>query len=158
MIFPIWWFFIYPFLWIIALPANFIIDSLALLLIAYCWNLKNIKKLYKSSILKVWGFWFLADIIGAWFLFLGVNLDDFLWLSYKITNAIAYNPRENWFALIWTIIALLISWWAIYWLNYIWNFSNLQLAPNQRRYLALRLAIFTAPYLFLIPLHWLFKY
>lgn len=70
MIFPLWTLFFLPPAWLVVLPANFVIDSLVFRLAAKVSKLQGVASLYKKSILKIWGFGFLADIIGAAFLFL----------------------------------------------------------------------------------------
>lgn len=75
VIFPIWMLFFLPPVRLVILPANFVIDSLVFRLAAKVSKLQGIASLYKKSILKIWGFGFLADIIGAGFLFLAFALE-----------------------------------------------------------------------------------
>ncbi|MDO4714625.1 MAG: hypothetical protein Q4B28_08600 [bacterium] len=75
VIFPIWMLFFLPPVWLVVLSANFVIDSLVFRLAAKVSKLQGIASLYTKSILKIWGFGFLADIIGAGFLFLAFALE-----------------------------------------------------------------------------------
>lgn len=65
LIFPIWMLLLFPMSWLFILPANFIIDSLVLLISLYLLKQSTIKIVYKQVILKIWGFGFLPDLIGA---------------------------------------------------------------------------------------------
>lgn len=66
LLFPIWMFFIWPsVLWLILLPANFVIDSVVLLLTMYALHLENRISLWKKSIVRIWLIGFLSDFIGA---------------------------------------------------------------------------------------------
>ncbi len=155
MIFPLRSFFIFPPLFLVSLPANFVIDSLVLVLAGIFLKLKNLKTIYKKSIWKIWGFGFLADALGAGFLLLSELIEDRFWVPYSFTSAINYNPWEHWFSLVWTMIGLGISAFLIFYFNQRWSFSKTDLTAQEKQTLAILLAIFTAPYLFLIPLHWI---
>ncbi|MBM6861976.1 hypothetical protein H9X78_16220, partial [Clostridium saudiense] len=69
VIFPIWMMWIFPPLALLALVSNFVIDSIVILAAFAIFKLASstglsIGQLYKKSILKVWVFGFLADIVG----------------------------------------------------------------------------------------------
>lgn len=139
ILFPIWFIVLIPVSWLVILPGNFIIDSLVLLITMRAIGIVGKKEMYKKSILKVWGFGFLADIIGAAFLFLtmwvfelAVSGEDYLYLA----------------------IAVLISAIFIFIFNYKISFKGYD--RNTRFKMALSLAILTAPYTFLIPLDWIY--
>ena len=92
VIFPIWFMIIFPTVWIIILPANFIIDSLVLLISLKILKSVSIKRVYKSSIFKVWIFGFISDIIGSLLLILTQLIpqnNDFIG---KVINSVALNP------------------------------------------------------------------
>ena len=139
ILFPIWFLLFIPITWVVVLPANFVIDSLVILITMKMIGVKFKKRMYKESILKVWGFGFLSDIIGAAFLFvtmwileLAVPGEDYLYLA----------------------IAVLISAIFIFIFNYKISFKGYD--RNTRFKMALSLAILTAPYTFLIPLDWIY--
>ncbi|MBB1578449.1 MAG: hypothetical protein HG424_000470 [candidate division SR1 bacterium] len=131
---------------------NFLIDSVVFLLAAKTLKLPNLKNIYKKSIWKIRGFGFLADIIGAIFLFLSNYIKDRLELPDAFLVGVNYNPRGHRVSMLWTIIALLISGFLIFYFNYRWSLSEANLSDQDKRKLALRLAIFTAPYIFLVSL------
>lgn len=162
LIFPIWLLWLFPITWIIVLPANYLIDTLVLILTMKYLTLENIKLKYKSVIVKVWLFGFLSDFIGTVAMFMA-NIIDFdyntqigKWWYENITNAVSYNPFENIYAVLWVICCILITSFFIYLFNYKISFKNLEIEDNNKRKLALSLAIFTAPYLFFLPTQWFY--
>ena len=150
--FPFWSLFLFPPFFLLSLPVNFLIDSVVFLLAAKTLKLPNLNNIYKKSIWKIRGFGFLADIIGAIFLFLSNYIKDRLELPDTFLVGVNYNPRGHRASLLWTIITLLISGFLIFYFNYRWSFSEINLSDQDKRKLALRLAIFTAPYIFLVSL------
>jgi len=150
--FPFWSLFLFPPFFLLSLPVNFLIDSVVFLLAAKTLKLQNLKNIYKKGIRKIRGFGFLADIIGAIFLFLSNYIKDRLELPDTFLVGVNYNPRGHRASLLWTIITLLISGFLIFYFNYRWSFSEINLSDQDKRKLALRLAIFTAPYIFLVSL------
>ena len=150
--FPFWSLFLFPPFFLLSLPVNFLIDSVVFLLAAKTLKLQNLKNIYKKSIWKIRGFGFLADIIGAIFLFLSNYIKDRLELPDTFLVGVNYNPRGHRASLLWTMTTLLISGFLIFYFNYRWSFSETNLSDQDKRKLALRLAIFTAPYIFLVSL------
>jgi hypothetical protein len=128
-----------PLAWLIVLPANFIIDSLVILLTMKHLGIKFKKTMYKRTILKVWSFGFLADIIGAAFLFLTMFVFEL-------------GSRGD--ELYLTIPATLIAGILIFILNYKISFKDYD--KSVRFKMALNLALLTAPYTFMIPLSWIY--
>lgn len=138
VLFPIWMLLIIPTAWIAVLPANFIVDSLVLLITAKKIGILE-KGIYKKHILRVWIFGFIADLIGAGILLGSLYIfEDF------------FRGDE----LIITLPAMLVSAVMIFLFNYRFSFSELDKGARLR--MALSFAIFTAPYTFLIPLNWIY--
>ena len=138
VLFPIWMLMIIPTAWIAVLPANFIVDSLVLLITAKKIGILE-KGIYKKHILRVWIFGFIADLIGAGILLGSLYIfEDF------------FRGDE----LIITLPAMLVSAVMIFLFNYRFSFSELDKGARLR--MALSFAIFTAPYTFLIPLNWIY--
>ena len=150
--FPFRSLFLFPPFFLLSLPVNFLFDSVVFLLVAKTLKLENLKNIYKKSIWKIRGFGVLADIIGAIFLFLSNYIKDRLELPDAFLVGVNYNPRGHRASLLWTIVALLISGFLIFYFNYRWSFSATNLSDQDKRKLALRLAIFTAPHIFLVSL------
>ncbi len=137
--FPIWMILLIPTAWMVALPINFIVDSIVILISMRAMKIANKKTLYKKSILKVWIFGFIADIIGALCIFGAMYF-------FKL------DIRGD--ELFLTIPALLISAIFIFIFNYAISFKSYEKGTRLR--MAMHLAIFTAPYTFLIPLNWIY--
>lgn len=137
LIFPVWLLFIFPIAWLVIVPANFIVDSLVLLLGMIKINIIDKKGFYKKHIFKVFIFGMLADIIGALYMFLMMFV---------------FETAERGDELYLTIPGLLISLVMIFVFNYFITFKDLE--KKERFKLALIIAIVTAPYTFLIPINW----
>ena len=148
VLFPIWFLILFPITWLVILPANFIIDSLVLIISMKLLKTIKIKETYKSTILKVWGIGFASDFAGAGILFLGAE-GPRQWREYL--NSISWNPFDNWYAVLYVTFAVIISGILIYLLNLKLSFKNLDMEQRNKRILALALAVFTAPYIFLYP-------
>lgn len=140
VLFPIWLILIFPPVIFLLIPGNFIIDSIVLLITLKCLK-TSIKETYLKTIIKVVITGFLSDIIGALFLVLGLFLPDI------ISQNIPWNPFNNILSVLYVIIAILISSLSIYFINKKWSFKD---NPN-KHIISLALAIFTAPFLFLVP-------
>lgn len=165
VLFPVWMLMVFPAAWLVILPGNFLIDTVVLLLCMKALHLSGKKQLYRQTIGKVWGFGFLADLIGALFLLLVLLIDalaDYesafgLWWYEHMTNAVCLNPFENAFSFLWVTAAVLISAVLIYVFNYHISLKKTALSRTQKKRIALCLAIFTAPWLFYLPSIWLYR-
>lgn len=69
LIFPMWGIYFYailfPYFFVLLLPANFIVDTVMLLLLFFLFKVPEKKELYRKGIWKAWGFGFLADFLAA---------------------------------------------------------------------------------------------
>lgn len=164
VIFPVWLLLLVPTVWLVALPANFLFDSLVLLLAFHVLKLTERKALYKQAILRVWGFGFLADIVASLLLLLtqviggsGADSPVRRWFSDNIVGPVAYNPFANPFALIIVLIAVAAAGVLIYFFNVKFALRRWPVEDWQRRKTALLLALLTAPYTMLIPAAWLYR-
>ena len=148
-IFPLWMLLILPKLWIKALPAVFILNTLVFFVVIKCLKEKDIFKCYKKNILKLWLFNFIGIIAGSIILVLLQLLptsNDFI---SKFVTALVYNPFNNLFAIIVTLFVILISAFMTYKLNIKITFKDTNII-NKKKF-AILIAIFTAPYLFFYP-------
>ena len=164
IIFPIWLLWVLPPMWLFILPANFVIDFLVLSLSMKRLGIAQaeVKAKTKTVILKTWVLGFVADIIGSVFMYVPTLLGDCFgyasdfgswWQDALITPAML-SPFDSVFAVLWVLICILIAGVCIYFFNYKICFKSLELEPAIARKLALSMAIFTAPYLFLLPTTW----
>ena len=166
VLFPIWFLIFIPLLWVIVIPANFIIDSAVLLLTLVVLKKKyapelSLKEIYLGSIWIVWLFGFLADLAGALALLLCTYLmpDSGTfgeWWYHNITTPLSRNPFSGW-GLIVMLLMIALSGVLIYLLNYYVALKKVLPDGILRRKTALSLAIFTAPYTFLLPSYWFWQ-
>lgn len=139
VLFPVWMLLLFPQVWLIVLPGNFIIDSLVFLISMRVLKITLKKQWYKKHILQIFAFGMLSDLIGAASL-LGVMM------------AFEIGVRGD--ELYLTVPAMLLSAGMIFVLNYFVTFRKAD--RELRMKLALIFAIVTAPYTFLIPTSWLY--
>ena len=141
VLFPVWFLMLLPQLWLVILPGNFLIDSLVLIISMYALKTPEKKVFYKQHILKIFLFGMLSDIIGAAYLFLMAFVFE---LGIMGDELYLTGP------------ALLLAAGMIFVLNYFVTFKKEE-APLRLR-LALIFAIVTAPYTFLIPSSWIYRF
>jgi hypothetical protein len=154
LIFPIWLLWLIPITWIVVLPANFLMDLAVVVLTMKYLQVQDIKQNARSVILKVYIFGFFSDFIGTVLMFTS-NIIDFnyetelgKWWYKNISNAVSYNPFESVYAVLWVTVCVIITAIFIYLFNYRYCLKKSNLNDDQKKKLALSLAIFTAPYLF----------
>lgn len=149
VLFPIWFLFLFPQLWFVMLPANFLIDSLVVYLSARHQKLEGKLLLWRGSILPVWLIGFAADLAGAGLtvlLYFGCcNLET---MGIDIPNLILF-PWTTLVAIPGTALAGVL----IYYLNRRFSFRKSGLDAAAIEKLCLHLAVFTAPYTMLIPIY-----
>lgn len=160
IIFPIWFLLFLPPVTMITLIGNFIIDSLVIMACFFVFRLGNIqnnlKTFYKKSILKVWVFGFLADIMGAAILFLLGIFGDFLGLPNELITGINYDPFSHPAAVAIIIFSMLISAVFIFIFNYKFTFKKQIEDKKLRLKVAITIAIVTIPWTFLLPTKWFY--
>lgn len=139
VLFPFWMLMLFPQIWLIVLPGNFLIDSLVLVIAMRVLKMEKHKWFYNRHILPVFGFGLLADVIGS---------------AYMFLTAFVFELGRMGDELYITVPALLISAAMIFILNYFVTFRSLDKPVRWR--LALTFAIVTAPYTFLVPSSWLY--
>lgn len=139
LIFPVWLLRVFPLMWLIIIPGNFIIDSLVLIISMYILKIDSKKQFYKKHIFKVYLFGMLSDLIGVAYMFL-------LMFVFQTVN------RGD--ELILTIPGVLVSASLIFIFNYFISFRKID--KKERIKLSLIYAIITAPYTFMIPLDWIY--
>lgn len=160
LIFPIWLLWLFPLTWIVVLPGNFIIDSLVLLLTLKVLKINDKKNIYKKTILKVWGFGFLSDFIGTVIMLVPELISSNIpasfrdWWYKNLSSPVSYSPFDSIYSIIWVVVSIIITSFFIYLFNYKISFKKLDIEEISKKKLALSLAIFTAPYLFLLPTMW----
>ncbi len=139
VLFPFWMLLLFPQMWLIVLPGNFLIDSVVLLISLLILKIGDKKQWYKQYIFKIYAFGMLSDIIGS---------------AYMLFLMIVFEVGRMGDELYLTIPALIISAVLIFVFNYFITFRKLD--KKLRFTLSLIFAIVTAPYTFLVPSSWLY--
>ena len=146
ILFPMWLFYLLPTgVWLIILPANFLIDSLVLYFGGRYLHIKILVKLWKRCIFRIWVIGFISDILGA-LLILAVAL---------LVDKICHEWNTFYFpgATLIAVPGVLLSAVSIFFFNRRFAFVNTDLDDRIINKLCWILAIFTAPYAMLIPLY-----
>ena len=133
VMFPSWFFYFFPVAWVLILPVTFAVDSLVIL-----------GGIWKKHILPVWGFGFLADLLGA-----AVTFGIYLLTAESTSMNVHFFPGATLISSPGVVVAGVL----IYFLNKKVTFRRSELDPGAIHRLCLHLAIFTAPYTMLIPLY-----
>lgn len=162
VIFPIWFLLFFPPVIILTLVGNFIIDSLVIVACFFAFKLaiigNDLKTFYSKSILKVWIFGFISDIIGAAILFMLGILGDSFGLSYEMIHGINYDPYSYPWAIVAIVLSMLVSAVFIFIFNYKITFKEVIDDKKLRLKVAIALAIVTMPWTFLLPTKWFYYY
>ena len=139
VLFPLWMILLFPQMWLIVLPGNFLIDSLVLLASMAFLKISEKKLFYKKYIFAVFSFGILSDIAGSALLFL---------LCFVLE--LGHMGDELYL----TLPAILLSAAMIFMLNYYITFKKVD--RKTRLTLSIIFSVVTAPYTFLIPTSWLY--
>ena len=159
LLFPMWLLWAMPPFIIACGVGNLLIDAAVLLITEKCLKVKQSFKKNASSIFKAWGLGFVADFVGAGFLFaissilyaLGTSFEGLAYLNDNVRLSVDYDPFANVFALLLTILAIAISGVCIYFFNKKISLKKIDMTERQKRIVSLIMALVTSPYLFLIP-------
>ena len=139
VLFPFWMLLLFPQVWLIVIPGNFIFDSLVLLISLLALKITDKKLWYKKYILKIYALGMLSDIIGS---------------AYMLLMMLVFEVGRMGDELYLTFPALVISAALIFVFNYYITFRKIE--KKLRCKLALIFAVATAPYTFLVPSGWLY--
>lgn len=162
LIFPTYMLFAFiPILWLVSFVGNFVIDTVVVL-ITYLFLFKSFDfKFYKKHILKIWILGFVADIIGVFYLSaVSIATDPSYYESPKniaesILSGIYLATNHSVFDSFWSFAfvfsGVILSAVFIFIFNYYVILFNSGLTKQQIRTISLSIAVFTAPYTFLLP-------
>jgi len=145
-IFPLWLLWVFPPFILVTVPLNWIWDATVLgvtLLI-----LKRKDLFSWRLVAKVFGIGYLSDFIATGFLFVMM-----MWVPYvrNYHYEICYAPFRHWCSAVVMIAALMLAASCICFLNYFLVFKKMDMPPAVKWVVCVSLAVFTTPYLFLIP-------
>lgn len=162
VLFPIWLLLLFPPLILFVLAGNFLVDSAVILLTlrvlrgGWAWGE------WRRSILRAWLLGFLADLIGGAVMLVPVflnegapGLPDGGWLE-QLTYGVYFNPFDSLIAFLWTAAATAASALCIYGFHRRFVYRQTAVPEEERRRLALVMAVVTAPWLFFLPSVWFY--
>lgn len=161
VIFPIWMLWLFPQTWLVALPANFLIDFLVIVFSMRYLQIPDRKSKVKKVILKTWLCGFAADFVGTFLMILIVFLDFDRntafgrWWYDCVSDPVCLNPFGSIWAFLWVTFCVAVTAFCIYNLNKKICLSGIDLEEGQKKKLAWSMAVLTAPYLFYLPTEWL---
>ncbi|MBR4099165.1 MAG: hypothetical protein IKK44_04170 [Clostridium sp.] len=156
VIFPIWMLWLFPQVWLVALPANLVIDCLVLLAVLKFRGHPQKKTVLKQVWWKLWLLGFAADFIGVAVLLPSLFLQSWLQGAVQIWAEehlipVLYNAFRSPWAFTWTLAAVVLAGVCIYFFDRRALRACSLLTHRDRHVIALTLAIATAPWLFFIP-------
>ncbi len=153
MIMPLWLIAVFlPQLWLIALPANWLIDFLVLWLTMKVMKFERPAASAVQIVWLTWVFGFAADILGGLLMIApdwgtSIGKDS---VFFGITRVL-YNPFYDIWSFLWTTLGVVVTAVLIYVYNRYIVLRKAEMTDMQKRKIALSLAVFTAPYLFYLP-------
>ena len=156
-IISIWFFWIIPLCWPIIILGNTAFYSIVMYIFMLCLKIDNPLKKLRKIIIRVTFFGFLCDLIVAGFLLLIIlqvdNIINYKSVFYHWLKALWENPFNNVYALLTILVTILLSRVLNYKLNKRYTFSKLDIEEENKKKLALAIAIFTAPYIFFFSIN-----
>ena len=133
--------------YILARFGHYLISGLLLLAAAGWLRLQGKKELWKRSIVKVWLIGFAADFAGA-----ALSLVLMLLLNTLLDSHI-FDPYHFPGATLHAIPGVCLAGWLIWRLNRRYSFGKADISEAMAGRLSLLLAVFTAPYLMMLPMY-----
>lgn len=153
VVFPFWMMVAFPLYWFITIPLKILFTRLVL---RHVLDRCQVLRYYSRKLLfRVLCLGVVADLAGGLMMFipqflpysfLGIDADYAL-MHFILT--VLYDPFANLPSLLWVLGTMALTSALIYWMNLKFTFSGFD--PAIRKKLALRLALWTTPILFLIP-------
>ena len=157
VMFPLWMLIWFPsWLWLLLIPANYLIDRLVL-----WWSLgsaEDRQQFCRQHTWKICLAGFASDFAGSLLLlgaYLSLSSYDGGWVQ-DIVWGLGFNPFSSVVGFLVTAAAIALSGACIYALD-LRIIRKTGLSEDQSRHSALMLAVCTAPYLFLIPSQLLYQ-
>lgn len=152
VIFPVWMLFLFPQVWLIALPGNLLIDCLVVLLTLTALKHTQKKAVLKQVWWKIWLLGFAADFVGVAVLMPAMFLTSAVSKEMRpLIEPVMYNCWKSPLAFLWTAGAVALAGVCIYFFDK-WAMRSCEhLSARDRHIVALTLAIVTAPWMFFIP-------
>ena len=161
ILFPVWLLIWIPsWLWLILIPANYLIDLLISWLSMRQLGVEDPGRTARRHSVGICILGFISDFIGAAFLLGLMFLEPII--KHPILDDIllgigGFKLYDHPAAVITVIVSILLSGICIYFFDKALLKRDPSLTTKQVKAIALNMAIFTAPYLFLIPSNWIYN-
>lgn len=139
-------FYLFPTLWLISLPFNFVIDSIVLLIGFKIFGKEKVWHNWKKSILLSWIFGYISDIVAT-FLMLGFEYAA----GSMFHTSVMSNPCGHPAKFLCTLFAVLVAGVLIYVFNAKVALRKTELDDKAKKKVALLMAIVTMPFPFFMP-------
>ena len=160
LVIPFWVFWAFPPYWIVIIPITAILCSIVMYVALEKLKIKNYFRIFRKTIIKTTFLGFLCDYIVVVLIYtlesrlnyINPKSDFYVWYKNIFLRALERNPFLNVFALVVLCSIILLLRILNYQLNKRFTFSKLDIEEENKKKLALAIAIFTAPYIFLIPI------
>ena len=165
LIFPFWTLVWLPtWLWLILIPANYVLDRTVFTIFGKRMNPNLTNHFFRKHTWKLWLLGFLSDFIGSALLLLPLLIpfpekaytNNSLFSMRKILHALQFNAFHNPFAFAYTVFAIAVAGLFIYLFDRRVIYRTGEFTNKQANKIALFMAIFTAPYLYLLPTQFIY--
>lgn len=153
LIMPIWLLFILPFMWLIIIPANFIVDVTVLAVAMKILKVTDVWKNLKKSFWKTWLLGFAADFIACipMMILSQIPTENYDGLLGRLQYGIMINQFDNVGSFLCVLFCVVLAGALVFYFNYTIALKKTDLSKSQKRNVAMIMAIATAPYLFFVP-------
>ena len=154
VIFPLWLLIMFPIpavATLLCVLGNGLIDALVL----YFGAKRQRVTMGKMTFVKTW----LKVFVTGWtmdFLVALVLLLVSIVLPYELASAIQFDAFSHWGAFVIVTCAVVLTAYLIYVVNLKLSFRKLDISIEQKKKMALYMAVWTAPYLFYLPTIWFY--
>lgn len=166
LLLPIWLLVWIPsLLWLLIIPGNYIIDRLVFTISAKRRDKELEQSFFRKHTWKLFLFGFLSDFVGVILLLipLFIPVPDSVKGNYnhsffgKFMNALQSNPCAYFPSFLYTLLAIAVAGALIYFLDLGVLKRTKRFTIEQARVIALSMAVFTAPYLYLVPSYFMWR-
>ena len=152
---PLWFLLLSPSTWIVLALTQLIIVSFVLYAGLKYINYPDPPAIWRKSIMWNTLYGFISYLLICFLLLLTNLIPDHnafgKWVVTNLAHPLNVNPFTNVFSLLYVVLCLLICGAFVYYANKMLSFRNTPLTKEQKHKVSLCLAIFSAPYIALIP-------
>ena len=152
---PVWFMIISPIVWLFLMPSLLLLIGVVLFFLSRVFKIDNPTAFIKKSFFKVFLSTFLSYFAATIVLFLSQGAFNDWWYEF-LTTPVAFNPFDNIYALLFTLLGIAAGGFCAFLLNFKFALSRVVSDEKLRRMIALCTAVLTVPLLYLTPSRLLF--